>query len=130
MAVESISSSVSYQPVLQAAPVQKTVEPAARKPEAEHEEYKPKATVNADGAEKKELPDQHSEQLRKTLEQMTKKLHNAEVRFGYHEETHRVTIQILDKDSKEVIREVPAEKMLDTVAKIWEMAGILFDDRR
>ena len=55
---------------------------------------------------------------------------NSEAVFGIHEATNRVTIKIIDKDSKEVIRELPPEKTLDMIAKVWEMAGILVDERR
>jgi len=29
-----------------------------------------------------------------------------------------------------MIREIPPEKILDLVAKMWEMAGILIDEKR
>ena len=47
-----------------------------------------------------------------------------------HEDTNRVTIKIVDKNTKEVIKELPPEKTLDMIAKVWEMAGILIDERR
>lgn len=54
----------------------------------------------------------------------------AEAVFGIHEKTNRVTIKIVDKKSKEVIKEFPPEKTLDMIAKVWEMAGIMVDERR
>lgn len=50
--------------------------------------------------------------------------------FSYHEETKRVSIRVLDKDSGEVIREIPPEESLDLVEKIWELAGIVVDEKR
>lgn len=70
------------------------------------------------------------EQLHKAVEDLNKKMGNAEAVFGFHEATNRVTIKIVDKDSKEVIREVPAEKTLDMIAKVWEIAGLLVDEKR
>ena len=55
---------------------------------------------------------------------------NTEAVFGIHDETNRVTIKIVDKESKEVIREYPPEQTLDMIAKVWEMAGILVDEKR
>jgi len=52
---------------------------------------------------------------------------HSEAIFGIHEKTNRVTIKIVDKDSKEVIKEFPPEKTLDMIAKAWELAGILVD---
>ena len=72
----------------------------------------------------------NNEQIKKAVETMNKKMSNSEAVFGIHEATNRVTIKIIDKDSKEVIRELPPEKTLDMIAKVWEMAGILVDERR
>ena len=55
---------------------------------------------------------------------------HSEAVFGIHEETNRVTIKIVDKDTKEVIKELPPEKTLDMIAKAWELAGILVDEKR
>lgn len=54
----------------------------------------------------------------------------SEAIFGIHEKTNRVTIKIIDKKTKEVIKEFPPEKTLDMIAKVWEMAGIMVDERR
>lgn len=50
--------------------------------------------------------------------------------FSYHEETKRVSIRVLDKDTGEIIREIPPEESLDLVEKIWELAGIVVDEKR
>lgn len=71
-----------------------------------------------------------NEQIRKAVEQLNKKIGNSEAIFGIHEATNRVTIKIVDKESKEVIKELPPEKTLDMIAKIWDMAGILVDEKR
>ena len=71
-----------------------------------------------------------NEQIKKAVEQMNKKLADSEAVFGIHEDTNRVTIKIVNKDTKEVIKELPPEKTLDMIAKVWEMAGILVDERR
>ena len=58
-----------------------------------------------------------------------KKAHNSEAVFGIHEATNRVTIKIVDKDTKKVLKEYPPEKTLDMIAKVWEMAGLLVDQK-
>ena len=73
---------------------------------------------------------EQNEQIKKAVEQMNKNMFNSEAVFGIHEGTNRVTIKIVDKDTKEVIKELPPEKTLDMIAKVWEMAGILVDERR
>ena len=72
------------------------------------------------------------DQLKKMIEEMNKKINNSNevAMFGIHEETDRIMIKIMDKDTKEVIKEFPPEKTLDMIAKLWEMAGILVDEKR
>ncbi|MBQ7920618.1 MAG: flagellar protein FlaG [Lachnospiraceae bacterium] len=70
------------------------------------------------------------EQIRKAVEQLNKNMRNSEAVFGIHEKTNRVTIKIVDKETKEVIKEVPPEKTLDMISKVWELAGILVDEKR
>lgn len=71
-------------------------------------------------------------QIKKAVEEINKSAMNdqAEAIFGIHEKTHRVTIKIVDKETKEVIKEYPPEKTLDMIAKVWEMAGIMVDEKR
>jgi flagellar protein FlaG len=70
-------------------------------------------------------------QIKKAVEEINKsKLGNSEAIFGIHEATNRVTIKIVDKDTKDVIKEYPAEKTLDMIAKVWEMAGLMVDEKR
>lgn len=86
---------------------------------------------NTGGQEKQEEQQQkYQEKIKKAVEQMNAKLYNSEAIFGIHDKTNRVVIKIVDKESKEVLKELPPEKTLDMIAKIWEMAGILVDEKR
>ena len=38
-------------------------------------------------------------------------------------------VKVINSETNEVIREIPPEKILDLVAKMWELAGILVDER-
>ncbi len=70
------------------------------------------------------------DQIKKAVERLNKQMTNSEALFGIHDETNRVTIKIVDKKTKEVIKEFPPEKTLDMIAKVWELAGILVDEKR
>lgn len=50
--------------------------------------------------------------------------------FSIHQKTKLISVKVLDKDTGETIREIPPEKSLDFVAKLWKMAGILVDEKR
>lgn len=71
-----------------------------------------------------------NEAIRKAVENINKNLNDAEAIFGIHEKTNRVTIKIVNKETKEVIKELPAEKTLDMIAKAWELAGLMVDEKR
>ena len=67
--------------------------------------------------------------LNKTVKQASP-MHHTQLSFKYHEDTNRISITVTDSDTDEVIREIPPEKPLDMLAKAWEMAGLLVDERR
>ncbi len=71
-----------------------------------------------------------SEAVKKAINEINKSNPNSIVQFGVHEATNRMTIKILDKESRKVIKEFPAEKTLDLIAKAWELAGIMVDEKR
>jgi flagellar protein FlaG len=70
------------------------------------------------------------EAIKITVEDVNKKLAptGTSVQFKYHEQTGRYSFKILDNEGA-IIREVPPEKSLDMVAKMFELAGILVDER-
>lgn len=82
------------------------------------------------GANAQNAQQPSKEQMKDAVSQMNKKMENSEAIFGIHEGTNRVTIKIVDKDTKKVIKELPPEKTLDMIAKVWEMAGLLVDEKR
>ena len=68
--------------------------------------------------------------MKNAVSDLNKRLTNSEAIFGIHEKTNRVTIKIVDKTTREVIKEYPPEQTLDMIAKVWEIAGILVDEKR
>ena len=44
-------------------------------------------------------------QIRKAVDEINKKAHNSEAVFGIHDATNRVTIKIVDKDTKKVLKD-------------------------
>lgn len=120
----------------------KAVEKATSAPKAEvkaPERNAPAADVsdrnmageNSKQNDKITMPEQASDSsLKNAVEQINRKSAGMEAIFGYHEGTRHVTIKIVDKDTKEVKKEYPAEKTLDMIQKVWEMAGLMVDEKR
>lgn len=86
-------------------------------------------TQNED-RENRENTASENEAIKRVVENINKNAANSEAVFGIHEGTNRVTIKIVDKTTKKVIKELPPEKTLDMIARVWEMAGILVDEKR
>lgn len=55
---------------------------------------------------------------------------NKSFEYSIHEKTKQIMVKVINSETKEVIREIPPEKILDLVAKMWEVAGLLIDERR
>ncbi len=86
--------------------------------------------VQSAGADSRDSRQAENEIIKKTVEQLNKRMLHSEAIFGIHDETNRVMIKIVDKDTKELLREYPPEETLDMIAKVWELAGILVDEKR
>ena len=138
MNMEAIQKvAVSYQgSVVAADQTQNVTQATVQMPErtaAAAQQQKVTAKEESDKAEKdkKQTPEKVSDSsLKKAVEDINRNSSNTEAIFGYHEGTNRVTIKIVDKDTKEVKREYPAEETLDMIQKIWEMAGLMVDEKR
>ena len=61
-----------------------------------------------------------NEALHKAIEKINKQMTNSEAIYGFHDKTNRVTIKIIDKETKEVIKELPPEKTLDQIGRAQE----------
>lgn len=83
------------------------------------------------GDEKKEKERVASEaSIDDAVKNANRRMERTRCEYSYHKETNRVSIKVFDADTDEVIREIPPEKSLDMLQKMWEMAGILIDERR
>ena len=86
--------------------------------------------VSPDGGGNGGNPQAEESKIKKAIEEINKKAKNSEAVFGIHEGTNRVTIKIVDKQTKETIKEFPPEKTLDMISRVWEMAGLMVDEKR
>ncbi|WP_312109726.1 flagellar protein FlaG [Brevibacillus reuszeri] len=55
---------------------------------------------------------------------------NTHVKFTLHEDLNEYYVQVINDQTNEVIREIPSKKMMDMVAKMHEMVGLLVDEKR
>lgn len=143
MAIEPLGSIMSIQaqgvsapkPVMQSKetstePQSNTAQEAARVDTTVNVVAESQSKGDAGGNSNEQQQQTNAERIKKAVEQLNKNMDHSEAVFGIHEGTNRVTIKIIDKETKETIKELPPEKTLDMIAKVWEMAGILVDEKR
>ena len=137
MAVEAIKSaaaSMAVKPVEIAKPV--TIEPvttAVAEPNVAVKEVQGSAKNNANeekGHGENKEGQASKGQIKSAVSHANNKLRKTGCQFSYHEGTKRVSITVIDKETNEVIKEIPPEETLEMVEKMWELAGILVDEKR
>ncbi|WP_088070594.1 flagellar protein FlaG [Gottfriedia luciferensis] len=69
--------------------------------------------------------------LEKIIDGMNKLLEPKQttLEFKLHEETNRYYAVIVDANTKEVVKEIPAKKLLDFYAAMEEFLGLMFDKK-
>ena len=77
----------------------------------------------------KENPENHLKSVLSVANQKIR-MTNTRCEFEYHDTTKRVSIKVIAKETDEVVREIPPEETLEMVEKIWELAGLIVDERR
>lgn len=70
----------------------------------------------------KSVIDQANEKVRHTG--------NRKLAFSYNENTKRISIKVYDAITKEIIREIPPEKTLEMLERVYDLAGIMVDEKR
>lgn len=86
-------------------------------------------SIQADKKLLEEQKDASLDKLKKVMEQAVLSLPHSDAKFGIHEKTNRIIIKLVDRETQEVIKEIPPEKTLDLLAKRMELAGVLFDEK-
>lgn len=74
----------------------------------------------------------NDKQIQMAVSNANSKMRHSKIKaeFSYHEPTKSVSIRIMDEETNEVIKEIPPEETLNMIVKMWELAGILVDERR
>lgn len=81
--------------------------------------------ISSDSVINDEMLDNSIKQANKALE-----THNKYIERTVHEKTHAIIYVLKDSLTQEVIREFPPKKIQDMIAKMWEIAGLIVDERR
>lgn len=89
----------------------------------------PKNESDADlGASSQSLTREEIQAVVDNVENFLKDL-NTNLSLEIHEKTGRVVVKVVERNTKEVIREIPSEDMLRLQEKLQEFRGVLFDGK-
>lgn len=133
MKVGSINSSVTgYGMDAQTKPVDAKpveVKQPIKAVSTEKAEAKVKSDTQVSGEEEKQTVNE--DMLNKSIEQANKSLavHNRFIERSVHDVTHTVMYAVKDSVTNEVIAEFPPKKIQDMIAKMWELAGLVVDEK-
>ncbi|OEF97876.1 hypothetical protein BHF68_13230 [Desulfuribacillus alkaliarsenatis] len=98
----------------------------------QRQQSRTQANIESQRANQSQRQTVSEDDLLKAIERANSSIDKNNARFEYsiHEDTKRIMVKVVDTVNDEVIKEIPAEEVLDLVAKIWEMSGILLDEKR
>ncbi len=70
-------------------------------------------------------------EVKASVDKLNKLLEGQDIRLEYeiYGKFRDLTIRLIDTKTKEVIKEIPPRKIIDMVAKLCEMAGVLIDEK-
>jgi flagellar protein FlaG len=100
-------------------------------PSIEKEAVLEKASVTVTGTKESSDGTIKEIDVEKAVDKLNKFLEdeNVHAEYSIHDKLRDVMIKIVNSDTKEVILEIPPKKILDMVAKMCEMVGILVDKK-
>jgi flagellar protein FlaG len=64
------------------------------------------------------------------LNKWVQQTQNTHLQFHLHDKLNEYYVEVVDDQTKEVIRQIPSKKILDVAAKMQEMIGLLVDEKR
>ncbi|MDL1963997.1 MAG: flagellar protein FlaG [Deltaproteobacteria bacterium] len=90
-------------------------------------QIKEEKNVGEEQKEKKGI--QVSQDLLDELEHDINTIHNVGLEFSMHEESGRDVIKVVEKDSGNLIRQIPPDEVLELITRMGDVLGILFDKK-
>lgn len=77
----------------------------------------------------KELSEDDVSKMSDALNKFMEQSKDSNIKFDYCKELNRITMQVVNKKTNEVIKEFPPKKMLDVLIGIREWVGVLLDKK-
>jgi len=102
----------------------------------EKQEFDPKQKQQARVLNKEEQVTHWDKSNLEELDDAVKKLNstaaafNVKLNFSVDDQTERIVVKVMEKETERIIREIPPEYVLNMVAQIQSLIGVFVDARR
>ena len=90
------------------------------------EEMGVQETVEANAQKKEEPNEEDMQQMMKELNELMSRI-NCNLEFSYHKEVNVMSVKMIDKETQEVIKELPPEEMIDNMIQAKDWIGAFLD---
>ena len=82
------------------------------------------------GAERIKNEKRSAEEIKKDLSEINARLENMNrsIRFSVDDSSHDIVVKVVDKESGEVIRELPPESVIRLRERMAEVSGLILED--
>ncbi|TYT76285.1 flagellar protein FlaG [Desulfobotulus mexicanus] len=104
-----------------------------KRAQSSEEAFKFRTDTNLEKARqtKEKGKDTPLEDLEKATKDLNKYMDELKTSLGFtiHDETNELLVNIINRDTKEIIKQIPPEELVAIREKMAELAGILLDER-
>jgi flagellar protein FlaG len=95
---------------------------------AVREQQDKQLSVQNDNDKKKELTKDDAEHVVKGINEFLQPKFTS-LHFKLHEDLDRYYVEVVDQQTKEVVREIPSKELLDMYAKMTDFLGLFIDEK-
>lgn len=92
------------------------------------EQQEKQLSIQKERDNEKELTKEEAEHVIKGMNEFLKPQITS-LSFKMHEDLDRYYVEVVDQDTKQVIREIPSKELLDMYAKMTEFLGLFIDEK-
>lgn len=78
--------------------------------------------------QKSKLNEENVNEMTENLNEFAKEM-NYGIEFNYYKDLDRLVLKVVDKETKETIKQMPPEEMLDTLKNLREWIGVFLDKK-
>lgn len=119
---------ISSQPAVDTQTVTKTVQSVTVENVAKQGSLDDTTTQKQQSYEKNEVTEEKLEKAVNSLNEILEINHNSS-KFVYHEGLDRYFVQVVNKDTEEVVKEIPPKKLLDAFYEMQKLVGMIVDEK-